>query len=56
MGAIDPLFEDFSIAYRSIVINRLSKMVYYIDNDTVIYIVAFWDCRRELKALASQVK
>lgn len=56
MGAIDPLFEDFSIAYRSIVINRLSKMVYYIDNDTVIYIVAFWDCRREPKALASQVK
>ena len=56
LGAIDPLFEDFSIAYRSIVINRLSKMVYYIDSDTVIYIVAFWDCRQEPAALASQVK
>ena len=55
LGAIDPLFEDFSIAYRSIVINRLSKMVYFIKDDTV-YIAAFWDCRREPKALADEMK
>lgn len=55
LGAIDPLFEDFSIVYRSIIINGLSKMVYFIEGD-VIYIAAFWDCRREPKALADEVK
>ena len=28
LGSIDPLFDDFGIAYRSIIINGLSKMVY----------------------------
>ena len=55
MGVIDPLFADRSIAYRSVIINGLNKMVYFIKDDT-IYIAAFWDCRREPKALASQVK
>ena len=55
IGIIDPLFEDRSIAYRSIIINGLSKMVYFIDDET-IYIAAFWDTRREPKKQAEQVK
>ena len=46
IGTIDPLFDDRTITYRSIIINGLSKMVYYIKDDT-IYIAAFWDTRRE---------
>ena len=49
IGSIDPLFADRPIAYRSIVINGLSKMVYYINGDA-IYIAAFWDCRKEPKS------
>ena len=55
IGSIDPLFIDRSIAYRSIIINGLSKLIYRIDND-VIHIVAFWDTRCEPEAQASQIK
>jgi plasmid stabilization system protein ParE len=55
IGPIDPLFEDRPIAYRYVIINNLSKLVYYIDDD-VIYIAAFWDTRREPKKQAEQVK
>ena len=55
LGSIDPLFDDFGIAYRSIIINGLSKMVYYVKDDT-IRIAAFWDTRREPNAQATKVK
>ena len=55
IGPIDPLFNDRSVSYRSIIINGLSKLVYRIDNDT-IYIVAFWDTRCEPEAQAELVK
>ena len=55
IGSIDPLFANRSKTYRSVIIHGLSKMVYYIDGDT-IYIAAFWDTRREPNAQAAQVK
>ena len=55
IGRIDPLFADRPIAYRSIVINGLSKLVYYIKDDT-IRIAAFWDTRREPVAQAAKVE
>jgi plasmid stabilization system protein ParE len=55
VGSIDPLFINRAKTYRSIIINGLSKMVYYIANDT-IHIAAFWDTRREPKAQAEGVK
>lgn len=55
LGHIDSLFLGRPIAYRSIIINGLSKMVYYVKDDT-IRIVAFWDVRREPVAQAEQVK
>lgn len=54
-GFIDPLFDDRPIAYRSVIINGLNKMVYYIADDT-IYIAAFWDTRQEPEGQAAQVK
>ena len=54
-GFIDPLFDTRPITYRSVIINSLNKMVYYIDGET-IYIAAFWDTRREPNAQAAQVK
>ena len=55
IGKLDPLFANRSIDYRSVIIGGLSKMVYYVEDD-VIHIAAFWDCRREPTALASQVR
>lgn len=46
LGAIEPLFSDRPITYRSIVINSLNKLVYYIEDDS-IRVAAFWDTRRE---------
>jgi len=55
LGAIDPLFSDRPAAYRSVIINGLSKMVYRIDDDT-IHIAAFWDTRSEPKAQAAKTE
>ena len=55
MGTVDSLFEERPLEYRSVVINRLSKLVYRYDNNT-IHIVAFWDTRQEPKKQANQVK
>lgn len=46
LGRIEPLLEDCKEQYRSIVVNRLSKIIYYL-NGEVIEIVALWDTRRE---------
>ena len=45
-GAIEWNLSDEDTTYRSVVIARLSKMVYYVEEDT-IYIVDFWDTRKE---------
>ena len=55
IAAIDPLFGDRANTYRSTLINRRSKMVYYVVDDE-IHIAAFWDCRRDPVAQAKKVK
>lgn len=57
MGPVEPLLADLPKTYHSVVIDGLSKMVYYIEEDEkVIYVAAFWDCRHEPKAMAGEVK
>lgn len=55
LGAVEPLLSDLPVMYRSIVVNRLNKLVYWINEDT-IEIVAFWDTRREPREQAKEVK
>ena len=55
IGQIDPLYADRTLTYRSVVINGLNKMVYRIDGD-IIYIVDFWDTRREPTNQAAQTE
>jgi len=55
MGFIDPLFVEYQHTYRSIVIGGLSKMVYFVENDS-IYIAAFWDCRQEPETQTSEME
>lgn len=55
IGAIDPYYSDRTFTYRSIIVNGLNKMVYRIDGD-IIYIVDFWDTRREPQRQASKTE
>ena len=55
IGQIDPLYEDRTQAYRSVIINGLNKLVYRVDDDT-IHIVGFWDTRREPTDEAAQTE
>ena len=55
IGQIDPLFEDRSITYRSVIINSLNKMIYYVDGST-LQIADFWDTRQEPQARADQTE
>lgn len=55
IGSVEPLLAERTVMYRSFVMNRLNKIVYRIDGD-VIYIVAFWDVRRNPDALSNEVK
>ncbi|MBR5910938.1 MAG: type II toxin-antitoxin system RelE/ParE family toxin [Bacteroidales bacterium] len=54
LGKIEPYLAHRPVTYRSIVVNRLNKIVYRIDDDA-IRIVAFWDTRREPKNQAEEV-
>ena len=55
IGQIDPLFDNRTIAYRSVIINGLNKLVYTIEGET-INVVAFWDTRREPKSIVNETK
>lgn len=55
MGHPEPLLSNRAALYRSIVVNRLNKIVYRIDGD-VLTIVALWDTRREPQQQADEVK
>ena len=55
VGIRDPLFAHRKREYRSIIVRRLNKVVYYIEGD-IVHIAAFWDCRREPQRQAAQVK
>jgi len=55
IAPIEPLLSGMEKEYRSILINRLSKMIYFAEADK-IYIVALWDTRRCPDAMKDDVK
>ena len=55
LGKVEPLLEDRNKLYRSLVLTEQNKIIYFVESDT-IYIVDFWDTRREPKAQANRVK
>ena len=54
IGKIEPLLIAHERTYRSLVVHRISKLVYAVESD-YIYIVALWDCRREPSSLAGEI-
>ena len=55
MGKFDPLLAHRKQGYRSIIVRRLNKIVYYVKKDT-LHIAAFWDTRQEPKNQVNQIK
>ena len=55
-GAKEPLLDEFPEEYRSLVVRRNYKVVYYIDNETTIYVVAVFDCRQNPEKLKYIIK
>ena len=56
MGAIEPLLSEFPEEYRSLIVRRNYKVVYYIDGKTTIYVVAVFDCRQSPEKLKTIIK
>lgn len=55
IGQIDPLFPDRTRTYRSVIINGLNKLVYFVSDD-ILYIAGFWDTRMDDESQTTQVK
>lgn len=57
LGFPEPLLKERNKIYRSLVIHKHYKMVYYIDKEKdTIFIVDIWDVRREPIKLAKGVE
>jgi plasmid stabilization system protein ParE len=57
LAAKEPFLEEYTKTFRSLVIRKLFKVVYYIDevNDTIV-IVTVWDCRQNPNKLKREVE
>lgn len=48
-GKVEPMPGDISTCYRSLVVEKHFKLIYFVEKDTV-RIAAVWDCRRNPSA------
>lgn len=56
IAAFEPLLKDRRKPYRSIVIHKCCKLVYYVNQaEGVVRIVALWDTRRNPAGLAARI-
>lgn len=51
----EPLLKNRSKLYRGLIVSKHSKLIFYIENDT-IYIADLWDMRREPSRLSKHIK
>jgi len=51
----EPLLEKHTLEYHSVIVNKLSKIIYRIDKD-IVYIVDFWNLRQNPKRLQNRIK
>lgn len=56
MGIVEIYLSHRNIAYRSLVVHKYFKLVYYIKpNKDELHIAAFWDTRREPQQLIKSI-
>ena len=54
MGKVESVLGEGGTEYRSVVVDGLSKIIYRTERE-MLYIVAFWDTRREPAALKEEL-
>ncbi|MBQ1883576.1 MAG: type II toxin-antitoxin system RelE/ParE family toxin [Bacteroidales bacterium] len=54
MGRMEPELADRTIEYRYLIVKRLNKIIYNVDND-IIVVADFWNTRRNPKKLVKGV-
>ncbi len=52
LGSVEPLLDGMRKEYRSFVIGRLTKCIYYIEDNYIVF-VDWWDVRRSIQTLRS---
>jgi Plasmid stabilization system protein len=55
IAAIEPLLINKPQTFRSLVVHRNYKVIYYIEKET-IYIAAIWDCRQSPEINEKKIK
>lgn len=56
MGPIESSFADRKMVYRSLVVHKHYKLIYWVDEKKgVIYIADLWDTRREPAMLTGRI-
>jgi plasmid stabilization system protein ParE len=55
IAPIEPYLNGFSKQYRSLVVKKRFKVVYYVKNKN-INIVTIWDCRQNPNRLKNEIK
>jgi plasmid stabilization system protein ParE len=55
MAAIEPFLSDLPEKFRSLVVRKHYKVIFYVDNEAV-HILAVWDCRQNPDNLKIQIK
>jgi len=53
---IEPALNEFQDSYRSLVVRRLFKVIYRVDQEKqTVIIVTIWDCRRSPEQLRAEM-
>ena len=55
LGIIEPLLAEDTSGYRSLIVRRRYKLIYYVDGET-IYIDTIYDCRQRPSRLKRIIK
>lgn len=55
IGAKEPLLRRRKQNFRSIVVHKYCKLIYYVEDD-MLYIADLWDTRRNPRSLADSLK
>jgi len=55
IAPIEPELTEYTHTYRSLVVKKLYKIIYYIENDTV-FISALFDCRQNPRKIKDNLQ
>ena len=56
MAPIEPYLEEYKVVFRSLVVSKIFKVVYFVDEKVGCVVIAtIWDCRRAPSKLQEEV-